>query len=137
MHPRNNNIGAYINAVEGILPKAASSETINGASIDRLGYDSCVLHVLTGAATGSPSAQTADFKIQDSADGTTFADVSSETSAIDQITADNTDGELDLDLSGLRRYIRVVCVVALTGGTSPTWPVAASVALGGSDTLPV
>lgn len=126
-------IGAYVAPKIGTVP-ANTDTTVNGTGIDRMGYTSCVLLAATGAVSGAPSAKTADFKIQDSADNSTFADLTG--ASLTQITADNTLGQKDVDLSGARRYIRVVQTVVLTAGTSPKWPVASFVLLGGADALP-
>ena len=68
-------IGGIIKPVAAVV--ANSSGTTNSSAIDRQGYESCVLFHACGAATGSPSAQTADSKLQDSADGSTsWADIS-------------------------------------------------------------
>jgi hypothetical protein len=146
------NIGAYIKASKGINPANTSAGTVNGAAIDRAGigggtlFHSCVLHGACGAATGSPSAQTVDNKLQDSADGSTgWADITGASTgwaditgaALTQLTADNGEAEKDVDLSSAKRYIRVVNTVDFTGGTSPAIPVAAEVVLGGSEQLPV
>ena len=59
----------------GIDPEDSAPATINGAAIDRRSATgsgaSAVLHVACGAATGSPSPQTVDGKLQDSADNAT------------------------------------------------------------------
>jgi len=129
------NIGQYIALTKAINPTNASAGTINGASVDRSGYLSAVLHVACGAASGTPTAQTVDAKIQESADGSSWSDVSG--AAITQITADNSEQELNLNLSGRKQYIRAVVTVAFTGGTSPAIPVAATLALGGAVSKPV
>lgn len=129
-------IGAYIKPVVGFFPQASGAATINGASIDRNGFYSAVLHGATGAVTGTPTGQTFDLKLQDSADGSTgWADISG--AAITQITAVSTAGEINVNLTGAKRYIRAVGTVALTGGTTPTLQVAATVVLGGAVVKPV
>lgn len=133
--PTRKDIGAYVKAQAGINPQDSAAATINGAAIDRQDFDSCVLHAAAGAATGTPTAQTVDAKLQDSADGSTgWADIAG--AAITQITADNGEAEKDVVLSGAKRYIRAVITVGFTGGTSPKIPVAASVVLGGGRELP-
>jgi hypothetical protein len=52
------------------------------------------------------------------------------------LTANNTEAEVNVDLSGLKRYVRVVTTVTFTAGTSPAIPVAAAVVLGGAESLP-
>jgi hypothetical protein len=137
MHPASNDIGAYIKQEVGLKPtNSAASATNKGAAIDRLGYDSGVLHAMVGAAAGTPSAQSATWKIQES-DTTTdgdFVDVAG--AALAAMTTDNASGYIDLNLQGRKRYIRAVCTVALTSGSTPTLPVAATITLGGGDSLP-
>lgn len=128
-------IGAEIKTVAGIPPTNAGAGAINGAAIDRQGFQSCTLQAACGAASGGPSAQTVDAKLQHSADGSTgWADIAG--AAVTQMAADNGDEEVDVDLSVARRYLRVVSTVALTGGTTPKLPVAATVVLGGADETP-
>lgn len=136
MHPTSNNIGAYVKAVRGISPQDSAAATINGASIDRLGFDSCVLHHTCGAASGTPTSFTAASKLQDSDDGSTgWADLTG--AAATTLAADDTEAQKDIDLTGAKRYIRVVETVAFVGGTSPKVEVAATVVLGGAVTKPV
>lgn len=130
------NIGAYVKAAKGINPAASAAATTNGAAIDRRGLLSCVLHAACGAAAGSPTAQTVDAKLQDSADGSTgWADIAG--AAVTQLTSNNTETQKDVNLSAAKRFVRVAVVVGFTGGTSPTIPVAATVLLGGADEVPV
>lgn len=129
-------IGAYIKAVIGTVPLANTGTVVNGAAIDRLGFESCVLHTAGGSVTGSPTAQTLDSKLQDSIlSGGPWADISPAV-ATTQLTADDTEAQVDADLSGVRRFIRVVQTVTLTAGTSPTWPVSSNVILGGASEVP-
>jgi hypothetical protein len=130
------NVGAFIKVVKGIDPVNAGAGAINGPAIDRQEFNSAVLKVSCGAAAGGPSAQTVDGKLQDSADGTTgWGDLAG--AAVAQLTADNAEGQVNVDLSGAKRYIRTVATVAFTGGTTPAIPVAAEVVLGGATELPV
>lgn len=142
----NKNIGAYLKSVIGTPAIASDAETVNGAAIDREGHQSCVLICQGGAATGSPTGQTANFKIQDdAASGGSYADytppqggqVGSPADAeITEQTADDFLVKLNVDLSGAKRYIRVVSVVTLTAGTSPLWPISSAILLGPKDELP-
>ena len=137
MNPNSNDIGAYIKSVVGIKPtNSAASAPTNGAALDRLGFDSAVAHCLIGSAAGSPTGISATFKLQesDTTDNGDFADVTG--AALAAMTANDASGRLRLNLSGRKRYIRVVCAVALTAGSSPTLPIAASVQLGGARNLP-
>ena len=136
-----NNIGAEILPVAGLAALNNAAGTRNGAAIDRLQNgamaNSLVLACNVGATTGSPSAQTYDCKVQDSADGSTgWTDISG--AAITQkTTATAALVQRDVDLAPARRFIRVVEVVALTGGSTPGTPAAVDVILGGFDRLPV
>ncbi len=128
-------IGSYIKLVAGVSPRAAVAGAVNGDTIDRQGFDSCVIHARSGAVTGAPTAQTYDLKLQESSDGSTgWTDVVG--AAITQITAVDASQEKGVNLLGCKRYIRVVATVGFTGGTSPTLQIASAVALGGATELP-
>ena len=128
-------IGAFIKPEIGTKPEASTGGAVNGASIDRQGFESCVLAAHSGAVTGGPSAQTVDSKLQDSPDGSTgWVDITG--AAITQITAVDTIERKNVDLAAVKRFIRVVTTVGFTGGTSPDLGVAAVVLLGGATELP-
>lgn len=140
-------LGTLFKEVVGNVPFATTPATRNGAAIDRavaggVFYNGLTLVAMTGAVTGAPSGQTLDAKIQDSADGSTgWADYippgQATVAAIAQITAVNTIGSVDVDLSGARRYVRVVETTTLTAGTAPTIAVVETVILSGADRTPV
>jgi len=126
--------------VGAIDPESASaSATVNGDAVDVRfaggGGASVVLAIQCGAATGGPSAQTVDGKVQDSADGSTgWADLGTGSVAT-QLTADDTFSQsAGINLTpGNKGYIRAVVTVALTGGAAPTIPVGATLVIGGRD----
>jgi hypothetical protein len=129
-------IGAYIKRVVGTVPtNDDGSAAVEGAAVDRTGYNSCVLEGSTGVATGSPTTQTFDLKLQESSTGTSaWTDITS--AAITQVAADNGYGSVHVSLETVKQYIRAVHTVAFTGGSSPAWPVQSGVILGGADKLP-
>lgn len=111
----------------------SASGSTNGRSLDRQGYDSATIVGSVGAISGSPSASSVTFQLQDSADGTSFDNFGDSVA----VTAANTDSaELEVSLSGARQFVRVTATAALTGGSSPTALVAASITLGGSTNIP-
>lgn len=132
-NPNVSNIGSFIKVANGTLPRAAAAGATNGASIDRLGYGSCVLTSTTGATSGTPTSFGVAVKIQHSADNSSFSDLSG--AAIALTTADST-ASLAVDLSLANRYIRVVDTAAFVGGSSPTVLVHSSVVLGGAAEKP-
>ncbi len=142
----NLDIGALLKEAIGTPAIASAAATVNGTGIDREGHQSCVLLAQGGAATGAPTAQTANFKIQDSdAVGGTYADYttpqsgqvgSAAAAAIVEQTADDFLVKLDVNLAGAKQFIRVVSVVTLTAGTSPLWPISSAVLFGPKDELP-
>ena len=126
----------------GIIPIDTVAATIvgagGGAGINRRGTTgadsgaSAVLHVACGAAGGSPSTQTVDATLQDSADNSTdWQDIGS---PITQLTGDDEDGSTpNVNLVGVRKFVRAEVVVAFTGGSTPTIPVAATICFGGRE----
>jgi hypothetical protein len=132
-------IGAHVEVVAGTPPLADTGSVVNGTSVDlttKQSPHSGVLVAMAGAATGSPSAQTLNVKLQDSADDSTFADIVPAV-AITEIAADNGKQVVDVDLRNLRRYVRAVTTVVLTGGSTPTWPVATALVMGGQEEIPI
>lgn len=100
---------------------AANTAAATSSGVDLQGYEGVVqLVVQTGAITG-----TLDGKVQDSADNSSFADVSGLT--FTQVTAANKIAKLDIAVNGVRRYIKYV-------GTVGTGPVLISVVLNGFKT---
>lgn len=105
-----------------------------GAVIDRKGYESAVFTCLTGIASGSPTAQVVDFAVYESdVSGSGYVAVSGATGAI---TADSTAAEINLDLRGVKRYVKVYYDVSFTGGSTPKIEVAGSYSLGEAKVAP-
>lgn len=104
-----------------LLP-ASRTANANGSGVDLTGYIGNVMAVIHCDAAGAGTNSTADFKIQDSADNSTFADVSPAIAAT-QVTTVASVQMLRIDPRTVRRYIRVVFTI---GGTaSPAFPCAA------------
>lgn len=127
-------LGGYVNTLREASPQAIST-ALNGVGIDRLSYLGAVFAIEVGATTGTPTSFTVDAKLQESADNTTFTDIAGAT--MTQITAANSHGEINLNLAGIKRYIRAVITPAFVGGTAPTVLVGASCVLGQASSLPV
>jgi hypothetical protein len=128
------NIGAYIKPVPSLFPQAAAAGSLTGASVDRDGFESCVLSVAAGVVTGAPSGLTIDCQVQHSADGAT--DWTNLGATIPTIVAASAESRVNVDLSTAFRYIRATSVITFTGGTSPGIPMHAAMILGGAKTLP-
>lgn len=132
---RQHDAGAYIVPKGGFFPISQAAGTVNGPAIDRSGKLSGILIALCGAATGTPTTQAVDAKLQDSADGSTgWADITG--AAVTQMTADDSIQRVNVKLDTARQFIRVQLVVAFTGGASPEIPIASVVDLGGADVNP-
>ena len=128
-------IGAFLKAEIAISPQNTAPATINGPEIDRQGKLSMVITGQAGAATGSPTAQSVIYKLQDTATtGGSFADVTGGAAAA--LTTDDSIVELDIDLAEVKRFVRVVAIIALTAGSTPKIDVACAAVFGGADTLP-
>lgn len=130
-------LGERAKVVAGIAPLTQAAGSVNGDVIDRLGFLDAIVHLKAGAATGTPTTQGVALKVQtgDAADGSDMADVSG--AAIAALTADNAEAELNIDLNGYKRYLRVVVTTSFTAGTTPKIPSAVAVVLGNSSTVPV
>ena len=127
-----------IKNVKAIDPVATSIARAS-ASIDTQGYNSGVVVVVNGAATGAPTSYTVNAKVQDCAttDGS-FADISG--LVITEIVANSKIATIRLEGlggAGIKRFIKVVVTPAMTGGTSPKALIAATVQLGRAFKEPV
>lgn len=93
---------------------AASTSTRTGSGVDIKNYDGQLTFVLDNGTT-SGTTPTLDGKIQDSADNSSFADVTGATFA--QLTAAGIK-TLVMEKNAFRRYIRYVGTI---GGTTPSF----------------
>ena len=125
-------------AVKAVDPIAASAVQTS-AAIDTMGYNTAMVVVQNGAATGSPSSYTVDAKIQEcDTSGGSYTDITGATAT--QIVADAKLGTIRLEglgTSARKRYIKVLVTPALSGGSSPKAIIGATVLLGRANQLPV
>lgn len=121
------NVGAYLTPKFTIRPIRATS-TQTGTGVDRQGFLSALLVLEVGTVSGT--SPTLDVKLQDSADDSTYADVSGETLA--QVTATGASKSKSVDMTSLRRYVRAVGTIA---GTTPSFDFGVELVLGGDDVV--
>lgn len=98
-----------------LFPTAARTATANGTGIDLNDYEGDVAIILDSAA-GTGTTPTLDVKIQDSADNSTFADVSGAT--FTQLTTTAGREKIVINSNSTARYVRAVATIA---GTSPSF----------------
>lgn len=133
-------IGSHITNAVTIRPQAASAGTVSGVAFDRCTagdqeYYSGVLTLTVGATAGAPSSFTVDLSLEHSdSSGSGYAAVSPAV-AVTQVTAASTTVSVSFNAKGLKRYIRGSCVVAFSGGTSPTVLVSGVLTMGGAHKL--
>lgn len=116
------------------LVPAVRTATANGTGVDVLAYNSLKLVVQAGATDFTDTDETYSFKIQESADNSTFSDISG---AVGTVTAANQTVNIRLDglNTGTRkRYVRAVVTI---GGTTPSCACSAVFELGRSISEPV
>jgi|SRR5579872_4346636 len=121
------------------IQSLTGSSAVNQDSIDTLQSfiaDSIMVHVRAEIASGSPSAATVAWKLQESDDNSTFADAKDNTGTVIGATLNVHTAAVDsyarvegLGLQptgtaptipgGRKRYLRLVYTPAFTGGTSP------------------
>jgi hypothetical protein len=127
-----------IKFAQAIIPRGYTNGlSVNGPAIDRLGYRYAAILFSHGAATGSPMTYSVAFHLEESADNSSWADVEG---VAFTYNADSNTSDFDvysLDLIGRKRYLRIVAVATLTGGSSPAMPVAVDMALSGYIREPV
>lgn len=103
-------------SVEEVLPGVRVTATGNGTGVDCQDYVGKAKFILITSAGGGTSP-TLDVKLQDSADNSTWADISGATFTQVTDAADATEA-ISVDIDGADRYIRAVKTVT---GTSPTF----------------
>jgi len=112
----------------GVAPGAKTS-TVTGTGINLSGYQTAVVFAQdVGAVSGT--SPTLNGKIQDSADNSTFADVSGYTFA--EVTTSTDNQQLSVDPRAVRQYVRYVGTIA---GTSPSFGLSVTTA-GGKQVQP-
>lgn len=140
MNPAISGPGPDLKNQIGTVPASAAG-TVTGSAIDVRGFKFLVLEAVAGAATGGPSAQTLDAKVTHSdASGGTYSDFQPDGTAasgkVTQLTADNTRKRKVINLANCKGFVKIEKTVALTGGTSPTWPNYVGVSLSGAQVMP-
>jgi len=150
MHPQSNNIGAYFTSKLALDPTnfGAGYGNIsqqNGNSFDRDGtrpqlhsgkYQFGVKYTLASGHTASFV-----YGMQDSADDSTFADIAGASgvtslTALNAGTAQRAVMELDVDLTGVRRYVRPRLTPVMSHSGTDVISLAGVLALGGGSDVP-
>src|SRR4051794_14706374 len=101
-----------------VADTAAAFVSTNSVIIDRKDATSALLKVATGATTGGPASVAVDAKVEESDDSGMAGSVDVSGAAIVQIVAAATNKFIELDLSGRKRYLRVLYKATLPGGAS-------------------
>lgn len=119
--------------------------------INREGFLSGILAVKVGSPTGSPTGLAVKLTITESdQSGSGYAPVKDKLVCVGNaplddagaisVTTDAAGGELvnfDLDLVGLKQYVKVKVEIICSGGTSPECEATAALALGDASEVPV
>ena len=117
-------------------------------AINREGFLSGILAVKVGSPSGSPTGMAVKLTITESDQSDTgYAPVKDKLVCVGNAPLDDagaisvtTDAELvnfDLDLVGLKQYVKVKVEITCSGGTSPECEATAALALGDASEVPV
>ena len=115
-------------------------------AINREGFLSGILAVKVGSPSGSPTGMAVKLTITESdQSGTGYAPVKDKlvcvgNAPLDDAGAISVTTELvnfDLDLVGLKQYVKVKVEITCSGGTSPECEATAALALGDASEVPV
>jgi len=125
------NVKGYTGFVPVLL---GGSSAVNGVIIDRRNFLSAYISLGLGATAGTPTGSQLAWIVQHG-DASNLSDVSTYATltALGAADANFTSGAAfneNVDLSGAKRYIRVVITPTFTAGTSPTVASAVAVILG-------
>ena len=117
--------------------------------IDREGFLSAVLGVLTGEPTGAPTGMSVKVTFTESDEKAgTYTPVADEKLVLGHVIeegvlemeTDAAGGQLidvDLDLVGCKQYVKAKVEMACTGGTSPSCTATCALVLGDAAEMPV
>lgn len=112
-----------------LIAGQSATATVTGSAVDirSMNIKDAIFVVTIGAPTGSPSTQSCIYKLTQSAtSGGTYTDVANST-----FTA-ATGGTAQVGTKGVILdpvnfpFVKAVATIAFTGGTSPAFPIAAS-----------
>jgi len=109
--------------VQSLLAPAARTSSANGTGFDLQGSNDAEGEaiIILDSAAGTGTSPTLNVKLQDSADNSTFADVTDATFA--QVTTTASTTKISVNTNDLRRYVRAVATIA---GTTPSFTCAVS-----------
>jgi hypothetical protein len=117
------------NSLGAIPPQSNDGTAITGAAIDRLGADTGFFLFEAAAASGTPSAAATAIKITHAdTSGGTYSDFEVLETALDIKTA--VAKQYMIDLSGAKRYLKIVVDSTYTAGTNPANVIAGKLILG-------
>jgi hypothetical protein len=135
-------LGAQVLTKLAVAPVVLSETTLTATSIaiDRKGYESGVIVLSSGAASGAPDSFSVTATLQSCAtSGGQYADVTdinTEAAITAAVTAASTLAEVGFRATPLERWLKVKVVAAFVAGTTPLVPVAAELVLGEAKTEP-
>jgi hypothetical protein len=110
------------------IQSLTGSSAVNGDSVDvaqSFIAESLMVHVRAEIASGSPTAATVAWKLQESSDNSTFADALDNTGTVIGATlnvktvAVDSYARVEGIMLNRKRYLRTVLTPAFTSGTSP------------------
>ena len=93
-----------------LLPSLARTASANGTGVDVTVYEGIAEVVLDSGAGGAGA--TLDVKLQDSADNSTYADITG--AAFTQVGNAASQQKISVDLSKARQYVRAITTIAGT-----------------------
>lgn len=101
-----------------VLKSQSITATNTGTGVDTAAYAGNMLLIANIAAATAGTTPTMDVKVQDSADNSSFADVTGLT--LTQVTTTDSLQTLSIDKRTVRRYIRTISTIG--GTSSPAFP---------------
>ncbi len=123
-------------AVSQSLAPQELTGAANGTSVDIKAYGGVLAVLDVGVATGT--SPTCDIRLEESADNSTFGAVAAADlvgGLVAQLTDANDAQVYERGYLGSKRYLRWACTA--TGGTSPVFPLSASIIGGNARREPV
>jgi hypothetical protein len=139
------NIGELIFHSTNVPPQSSVAATVNGNNLDRQAHGmalSAQLSLAVGLITGAPTSFSVSAVLQHAPDNGSGAPGTWANAVIAgsnvgpaAVIAASTEALLNVDLSSLNRWLRLVVTITFVGGTAPAASFCASIVLGGEPEL--
>lgn len=129
-------IDTFLSIAPQTVGAGETASSLTGVGASRKGYEYAVFSFSNMTPYGTPTGVTVTCKVQESADDSTYTDITSASSS-HNVTNTYTGTEVAVNLEAVDLYVRGVMTVQFNGGSGPYIIGECTGILGSSKTYPV